>query len=236
MPCGLSGPTVDGAFSDDLGLVGRGLASYYAVTRRDDVLEDLAGLAGYYLCEHMENRDDGCFWKAFGSWVICPWPLEIEGEHIQGQARADRIGWGFSNREAVDFLSRFYGWVTDDAVKTQIRRRVVSGMKWVFDACQHETGAVGMFGRDDGFIGMAGAGILNFLDCRRAGLLDEGEEKVYGLKVKKTMEWILSWTPERIIDKAGHEKINGGVRLHPPENLAWMLAWTADALLRSEEL
>jgi len=236
-PSGLPpGQDVDGAFSDDLGLVGRGLASYYAVSGREDVLKDLIGLAGYYLRPHRENCDDGCFSEDLGSWVICPWALELRAEHIQGEARADRLCWGFSNREAIDFLTRLYGWTDDEDLRRRIRARAVSGMKWAFDVCQFEDGAIGMMGRDDAFAGMAGAVILNFLDCVAAGLLSQEETTDYGIKARKAMDWLCSWSPDDVIQQAGHRQVNGGVSLNPPENLAWMLSWAVEALLREDEL
>ncbi|NQT94111.1 MAG: hypothetical protein HQ559_15220 [Lentisphaerae bacterium] len=234
-PSNVSRAVPDGAFSDDLGLVGRGLVSYYEVTKRDDVLEDLTGLSGYYVRAHVEdsdNSDDGCFSEEMGSWVGCPWAVEIAGEHIDGTARADRMCWGWSNREAVDFLTRLHGHLVEESLKTQIRGRVVSGMKWALDSCQHENGAIGMMGRDDGFTGMTGAAVCNFLDCEAAGFLNSDERGAYGKKCAKAMEWIRSWEPDDIVEKGGHKAINGGVTLHPPENMAWMLAWTVDALLR----
>ena len=236
-PSGLEGRgDVDGAFSSDLAWVGRGLASYYAVSERQEVLDDLLGLTRHYLTSHRENSDDGCFDEEVGSWVICPWALEIDAEHFEHKARADRLFWGFSNRDAMDFIVRVYAWVEDCHTRALIRDRSVKAMKWAFDQCQHDDGAVGMMGRDDGFTGMAGAAILNFLDCRASGMLGQAEMSRYGQKAQEAMDWICSWSPIDIVEKAGHQPINSGLTLKPPENLAWMLAWTVDALLRLDEL
>lgn len=236
-PSGLSaGRAVDGAFTDDLGLVARGLASYYALSGRKDVLRDLVGLAGYYLRAHEPNSDAGAFSEKLGSWVVCPWPLVMAGEHFPKKSRADRFSWGFSARDGIDPLSRLSAWVADDRLKAQIRDRLVRVMKWVFDQCQFDSGGVGMMRRDDAFTGMAGAGIMNYLDCRAAGLLSPVEQDAYGGKARKALGWICAWSPRQIIKAGGHRRVNGGVTLNPPENLAWMLAWTAEALLQAEAL
>ena len=150
--------------------------------------------------------------------------------------RRDKQSWGYSVREAVDFLTRLYGWIEDEQIRKLICDRTTRGMKWVFDKCQFEDGAIGMFQRDDAFTGMAAAGILDFLDCRNAGFLNDNEGAEYGRKAQRAMDWILSWSPDALIKEAGHKYVNGGVTLFPPENLAWMLAWTVEALLRIEEL
>lgn len=236
-PSGLpQGENIDGAFTDDLGLVGRGLASYFTLSQRRDVLADLQMLARFFLHAHREGSDDGAFSESIGTWVICPWPMEIAGEHFGKKRRADQIGWGFSTREAIDFLSRLYPSVDDSSIKRDIRTRCVSAMKWVFDETQHSAGGVGIIGRDDAFTGMAAAGVMNFLDCRDAGFLSEAEAATYGAKARRAMDWICAFPPDTIIERAGHEHIGGGVSLDPPENLAWMLAWTVEALLREGEL
>lgn len=235
-PSGLSDDqVVDGSFTDDLGLVARGLASYYAVTGRKDVLADLIGLAGYYLREHKTNIDAGAFSSKCGSWVICPWPLAISGEHFAKKIRADRFSWGFSARDGLDPLIRLYAWIEDDRLRARLRDRLVRVMKWVFDRCQFDFGGIGIMCRDDAFTGMAGAGIMNYLDCRAAGLLSTGERDAYGRKARKALDWIRSWHPRKIIGAGGHRRVNGGVTLRPPENMAWLLAWTVDALLQAED-
>jgi hypothetical protein len=232
-PSGLPGDRkLDGAFSCDLGTVGQGLASYYQLCGRVEVLEDLKGLARYFLNPHQENSASGCFSEEMGSWVACPWAIEIKAEHVIGAQRLDKLCWGFSNREAIDFLTRLYRWVEDEPTKQLICKRVVRAMKWAFDDCQFDDGAVGMTGRDDAFTGMAGAAILNYADCFDAGMLDEEEARQYGEKARRAYQWILSWSKDQIISRAGYEKRTGSVSLRPPENLAWMLAWTARALLR----
>ena len=235
-PSGVSGEGVDGAFSDDLAWVGRGLASYYAFSRREEVLNDLVGLSRYYVTAHKADSDEGCFDDEAGAWVICPWPIEIGAEHFDGKQRADQLHWGFSNRSATDFLVRLHGWVKDEALKEQLRDRLTRAMKWNFDACQHPDGGVGMMGRDDAFCGMAGAAVSNYLDCRDAGLLDEHDTAEYGQKARRAMDWILSWSADEMIDQGGHREVNGGITLTPPENMGWLLAWTSDALLRSDDV
>lgn len=235
-PTGVEDPNADGSFSDDLGFVGRGLASYYALSRRSDVLDDLTSLAAYFLAPHQENSDEGCFSESAGSWVICPWPMVMRGEHIDGTIRGDRVCWTFSTREAVDFLTRLRTWTPDDVLQTVIADRVVRAMKWAFDACQFPDGACGIMGRDDAFTGATGAAISNYLDCRDAGLLSPADHAEYGNRARLAMQWLLDWSPDALLRDAGHRTVNGGVTLNPPENLAWLLAWTVDALLRHAEV
>jgi len=77
---------------------------------------------------------------------------------------------------------------------------------------------------------------MNYLDCQNLGFLNEDEKKQYGAKAQKAMDWILSWSPKDILEKGGFLEVNGGAAAwKPPENVAWMLAWTVEALLRYDE-
>ncbi len=228
---------MDGAFPSDLAEVGLGLMAYYEFSKRPEVLKDALGLAGYYLRPHQPGTAEGCFSEEYGNWIICPWPIEINAEHGKGLLRYDKMCWGFGTREISLFLMKLYRAIDDETVRQRITSRVVSGMKWMFDACQHDFGGVGIFGRDNAYTGMAAASVMTYLDCRDLGFLSKAEINDYGTKAKKAMDWILSWSCEDILAKGGSLEGHGGVEgMKPPENAAWMLAWTVDALLRCNEL
>ncbi len=228
---------MDGAFPSDLSEVGLGLMCYYELSKRKEVLQDALGLAGYYLREHKPGMAEGCFSEEFGNWVICPWPLEIQAEHGLGMLRYDRMCWGFGTREISLFLMKLYQAIDDASVKKTIQSRVTMAMKRIFDTCQHDFGGVGIFRKDNAFTGMAAAAIMNYLDCRSLGFLTEAEMNDYGAKAKKAWDWIVSWSCEDILGKGGCLEVNGGAEgMKPPENAAWMLAWTVEAMLRSDEL
>jgi len=225
----------DAAFTDDLRLVGTGLVAYLEQTGRQDVLESAVRLADYYLRPHIPGTANGAFLESLGTWCIGPWPVEIAAEHLP-RVRMDKAGWGFTAQGAVRFLTLLHSKLSDGHSRAELMsNRCVRSVQWQF-SCQFDDGAVGLCGRDDKWLGMTAAAILAYLDVRDAGWLADPADQDLAGRATKAKEWLLDNTDEEMIDQGGYVKVSGQTTPHPPENLAWLLALTADCLLRLDEL
>lgn len=225
---------VDCANSDDNLHMGRGLVAYYRVSGRPEVLAEAEGLAGYYLTNVEPGTYQGCWSPDLGTWVIGP--TAVDGiEHFTGFHSCD-MGWGFSNTGVIDYLTELYR-VTERAdLKAAIREKCAIAARWPFDRCQFEDGACGMHARDDRWLGMTGGAILSYLRARDAGFLSPEDAAFYGTKARLAADWLLDHVTPQSIDSGGYFKVTGQSEPRPPENLAWQLGWTLEALTRVEEL
>jgi hypothetical protein len=224
----------DSANSDDNCHMGRGLIGYYNVSGRKDVLYDAEGLARYYLTEAKAGSYDGCWSSDLGTWVVAPTIVD-SFEHFRGQKSCE-MGWGFSSVGAIEYLCKVAA-VTDNAeLKRQIGEKCARSMQWQFDACQFEDGACGMRGRDDKWLGMTAGAILSYLRTRDAGFLREAVAQQYRTSALAAAGWIFTHlTPETVLT-GGYFKVTGDSEPRPPENQAWMLGWTLEALGRCGEI
>ena len=109
-------------------------------------------------------------------------------------------------------------------------------MKWQFDACQFDDGAVGMRGRDDKWLGATAGAILSYLRVRDAGFLPDADRVTYGQKAAMARDWILRHLTPELVDGGGYIEVTGESEPRPPENLAWLLAWTLEALVAMARL
>ena len=225
---------VDAGNSDDNCHMGRGLMGYYQVSRREDVLADACGLASYYLSEAKLGQYQGCWSSQMGTWVIAPTVVE-NIEHFSGK-KSIELAWGFSSVGAIDFLVELYQASEDETLKARIAATCAESMKWHFDACQFEDGAVGMSGRDDKWLGMTAGALLSYLRTRDAGLLNEGDATEYRARALRGADWLLAHITPESIDEGGYFRVTGQSEPRPPENLAWLLGWTLEALTRMEEV
>lgn len=87
-----------------------------------------------------------------------------------------------------------------------------------------------MHTRDDKWLGMTAGAILSYLRIRDAGFLNRDEESTYGQKARIARDWLIRNTTEATIRSGGYFRITGKSQPRPRENLAWLLAWTLDAL------
>jgi hypothetical protein len=72
---------------------------------------------------------------------------------------------------------------------------------------------------------------------RDAGFLSPDEEEHYRPRALAAAHWLVaSTTPENIDERSGYLPVTGKSEPRPPENLAWMLAWTLLGLSRSHEI
>ena len=220
---------VDCANSDDNCHMGRGLMAYYKVTGRKDVLHDAEGLARYYVTDVIPGSFDGCWSDELGTWVVAPTTVD-SFEHFRN-ARSCDMGWGFSSVGVIEFLTSLAP-VANPTLAGQIESRCARSMAWQFDECQFEDGACGMRGRDDRWIGMTAGAILSYLRVRDCGFLDADTDRKYLAKARLARKWLLeNLTPESV-DMGGYFKVTGQSEPRPPENQAWQLGWTLEALAR----
>ncbi len=225
---------IDSANSDDNCHMGRGLIGYYHVSGRRDVLYDAEGLARYYLTEAQTGSYDGCWSSALGTWVVAPTIID-SFEHFRGQ-RSCEMGWGFSSVGAIEFLCKVAAVTGSAELKQRIAEKCARSMRWQFEACQFEDGSCGMRGRDDKWLGMTAGAILSYLRTRDAGLLSEETIAQCRPRALAAKDWIREHlTPETVLT-GGYFKVTGDSEPRPPENQAWMLGWTLDALGRFEQI
>lgn len=225
---------VDCANSDDNCHMGRGLIGYHNVSGRSDVLYDAEGLARYYLTEAEPGTYRGCWSSSLGTWLVAPTVVD-RFEHYRNQ-RSCEMGWGFSSVGAIEYLSRLAAATHDAELKQQIAERCARSMQWQFDACQFEDGACGMRGRDDRWIGMTAGAILSYLRTRQAGFLTEEVAARYRERALAARDWLLAHITPETVDAGGYLRVTGLSEPRPPENQAWMLGWTLEALARLDEM
>jgi len=251
----------DCGFSDDNTHMGRGLMGYYEVSGRPEVLEEAKGLARYYLTEAKLGSYQGCWSSAMGTWVVAP-TMVAGFEHFHNKPSIE-MGWGFSATGAVEYLTQLASQLRNadiglrspdrasdtaavsdqsairnspSAILPEIAQKCATSVKWQFDACQFDDGACGMRGRDDKWLGMTAGAILSFLRVRDAGFLSAEDVARYRPRARAAVDWLRAQTTPEAVDAGGYIKVTGESEPRPPENLAWLLAWTAEALIRSEDV
>ena len=236
-PTRCSDPNVtDGAFTDDLLQVGHGLVDYCRLSRRPEVLADALRLADYYLRPHEKGMARGAFIESLGTWCIGPWPVEIAAEHLP-VIRVDEHGWGFSATGAVRYLTKLHALLPDDHARLScMKARCCASVRWQLIDCQFDDGAVGMTAQDDKWMGMTAGAILAYLALRDAGWIDPSLSKELAPRAKKAARWLIEKVDEQMIADGGYISVTGRTKPYPPENLAWLQAWTIEALLRHAEV
>lgn len=228
------GKIPDAANSDDNCHMGRGLMGYFAITKDESVLNDAEGLARYYLAEVEPGTYRGCWSSKLGTWVVGPTNID-KFEHFEGH-RSHEIAWGFTSTGAIEYLTKLHPLTRNADLKAGIQKTCTASMKWQFDQCQFEDGACGMHTRDDKWLGMTAGAILSYLRVRDAGFLNRDEESTYGQKARIARDWLIQNTTDASIRSGGYFRITGKSQPRPRENLAWLLAWTLDALHAAAKL
>jgi hypothetical protein len=220
--------TQDAQFSCDLGEVGDGLMGFYDISHHKPALDDAIGLARFFLTEWREGSGAGVWSSKLGVWLVGPWPGS-GAEHFEGQ-KFNEVGWGWSAYIDAHYLLRLRTHV-DAATRMDIEGKCVKAFQWCFDACQFDDGALGMFGRDDKWVGMTAAAILLYLDLREAQIVPADIETRYRPKVNQSWSWLVANTGRDTMPPDGFIRVNGTTSKKPLENIFWMLTWTAEALL-----
>jgi hypothetical protein len=83
---------------------------------------------------------------------------------------------------------------------------------------------------------MTAGAILSYLRTRDAGFLPEATALKYRRSALAAKDWILSHLTPEMVQTGGYLKVTGDSEPRPPENQAWMLGWTLDALGRMGEI
>ena len=223
----------DVGYSCDLSDVGRGLVAYHQMFDSAEALEHAKGLAHYYLTEHKPGTMEGIWSSKIGTWVVGPVSGGVyENLHVP----PDEAGWGWSTYYASHYLARLYDRISDEALKTKIRERCITSLRWTFDACQFEDGACGLAGRDDKWWGTTAGAILSFLRVRDAGFLSDRDAAHYRSRAEKARDWLLGQITEEAIEGGGYIRVTGRSKPEPADCVAWMLAWSLLCLPRIHEI
>jgi hypothetical protein len=225
---------LDAGNSDDNCHMGRGLVGYHAVSGREDALADAEGLARYYLTEAERGTYKGCWLSKTGTWVIAP-TINDNFEHLVG-TQSDEASWGFSSIGAIEYLTELARFTGDAALRGEIASKCASSMRWQFDACQFDDGAVGMTGQDDKWLGMAAGAMLSYIWTRDAGFLSNADTAAYGARARAAREWMIAHVTPEQIDAGGYIKVTGRTEPRPPDNLAWLFGTTLRGLCMADRL
>jgi hypothetical protein len=227
----------DAQFSCDLGEVGGGLVGFYKASGHQPALDDVFGLAKFFLTEHEPGSGRGVWSTERGTWLVGPWPGG-GSEHFTDQ-QYNEVGWGWSCLVDGEFLLELRK-LADKPEQADLRQDIaekcVRAFRWCIDECQFEDGAHGMFGRDDKWVGQTAAAILLYAKLREQDLVPADVEAEYGPKIRQSWQWLLAHTGVETFPEHGYIKVTGATTPSPPENLLWMMAWTTEALLAGGKL
>jgi hypothetical protein len=218
----------DVGYSNDLSDVGRGLVGYYQMFKNGTALKHALSLAQYYLNEHEPGSLRGVWSSRLGTWLVGPRHnagFENIGTH------ADEVGWGWSAYYVLLFLLRLHDCIADPELKAAIRDRCLMSLRWTFDACQFEDGALGMSGRDDKWLGQTAMSVLQYDELARRGLIDAETRRLYYPKVMKALGWLQQWTRPETLPPDGYVPVTGLSRPWPGWNTSWQFGLAVDGLL-----
>ncbi|MBN1352871.1 hypothetical protein JXJ21_26010 [candidate division KSB1 bacterium] len=219
---------IDMGNSDDLCHVGRGLIGYHRTTGRRDALADAEALAKYFLNEFKPGTYEGCWSSQLGTWLINP--TTIEGSEHFSSGKGCEKAWGFSSVGSIEYLTELGAVSKDQHLRTQIAQKCASSMKWHFDACQFDDGALGMREQDDRWLGMTAGAIMSFIRVRDAGFLSAQDASTYGNRARAAREWLLKHVTPDAIDSGGYLNVTGQSAPKPLDNLAWLFGLTLQGL------
>jgi hypothetical protein len=218
----------DTAYSCDLSDVGRGLVAYYQLFGEEETLEHAIGLALYYLNEYRPGTYEGVWSSDIGTWLVGPKP----SAHFENlTVRATEAGWGWSTYYGSLFLARLYDLVEDADLRDRIRDRCVTSLRWTFDECQFDDGAVGMAGRDDKWLGMTAVAVLQYLELYRRMMIDEDIQRQYYPKALGALSWLREMSVPDRFPPDGYIPVTGTTRPWPGCNTVWLMALIADGLM-----
>ncbi|HLJ11059.1 MAG TPA: hypothetical protein VKU82_07715 [Planctomycetaceae bacterium] len=228
------GDQPDAQFSCDLAEVGNGLIGFFTLSKHEPALTDALGLAEYFLTEHVKGSGRGVWSSRLGTWLVGPWS-GTGAEHFEGQDFS-QVGWGFSSYLVADFLLRLRPHVADKTTRDELDDKCTKALGWCYEACQFDDGAHGMFGRDDKWVGMAAAAVLLHTALMREKILSPESNAAFAPRLKKTWRWLFEHTGRETYPPDGYLKVSGKTSKKPLENLIWLMAWTAEALIEGSRL
>jgi len=213
---------------------GRGLMAYHAVTGRADVLAEAEGLSDYFLNEMKPGTYQGCWSSKLKMWAVAP-TTQDRFEHFVNVCACD-MAWGYAAIEGIDYLTQLHTATKRQDLKTAIPEKCVAAMKWQFDDCQFNDGAVGMSGRENKWVGMTAGAVLSFLRNRDAGFLSEKDAAAYRPKATAAVDWMMKNVNPKSISNGGFFELTDKSWAAQKDCRAWHLAWGLEALLRADEI
>jgi len=223
----------DVGYSCDLSDVGRGLVAYHQMFDSEEALEHAKGLAHYYLTEHKPGTMDGLWSSRIGTWLVGPVSGGVyENLHVP----PDETGWGWSTYYASHYLARLYDCVRDEDLKAQIQQRCIMSLRWTFDVCQFEDGAIGMSGRDDKWLGMTALAVLQYIELYSRIMVDQATHAEYFPKALEALAWLRKMSDPGRMPPDGYIPVTGASTPNPGCNTTWLLALTVDGLLAGPAL
>jgi hypothetical protein len=251
----------DVGYSNDLSDVGRGLIAYYRLFREEEALEHAVKFSEYFLREHRPGSMEGVWSSKIGTWLIGP---RHNSGFENLEVHADEAGWGFSTWSCSLFLARLYDHLRDENLRSKVRKwrwqhgepsigtslqgesleslmcrirdRCVTSLRWSFDACQFEDGALGMQGRDDKWLGITAAAIMQYVELYRRQMIPEDVHKEYYPKALKALAWLREMSTPATFPTDGYIPVTGQSRPDPGCNVAWLIAFTAEGLMTGPDL
>jgi hypothetical protein len=225
---------LDAGNSDDNTHMGRGLMGYYAVGGRADVLADAEALAKYYLTEVEPGTYKGCWLAKTGTWAIAP-TVNDQFEHLVATRSCD-ASWGFTSIGAIEYLTELASVTQSVELRSEIAAKCASSMRWQFDVCQFDDGAIGMSGQDDKWLGITAGAVMSYIWTREANFLSSADAGTYGRKARYAWLWLQENLTQETIDAGGYFKVTGRTEPRPPDNLAWLFGLTLRALCMADRL
>ncbi|MBV9083733.1 MAG: hypothetical protein JOZ62_13725, partial [Acidobacteriaceae bacterium] len=73
---------------------------------------------------------------------------------------------------------------------------------------------------------------LLYLDLRSAQVVPADVDAKYKTKVNSAWQWLIENTARDRLPPDGYIRVHGTTSKKPLENMFWMLAWTAEALIQ----
>jgi hypothetical protein len=128
-------------------------------------------------------------------------------------------------------LARLHDCVEDENLKSLIRDRCVTSLRWTLDACQFEDGAIGMTGRDDKWLGMTGTAVMQYVELSRRLWIDEDAHRVYYPKTLRALAWLREMSSTEMYPRDGYVSVTGRTIPWPGWNIVWLMALTAEGLM-----
>lgn len=221
----------DPAFTDDLSLIGGGLMTYYELFRDNEALKHATGLSRYFITDYKPGTSDGVWSPSLGTWLIGTAHINVFEHNVPG-VYTDEAGWMFAAYDGTVFLSKLYKTTRN----ILIAEKCIDVMKWIFDRCQFDCGAIGLHGRDDKWLGLTGAAIMDYALLKEAHIMTTSIQEKYFPNVTQAWWWLLKTSRPERFPGDGVIYMTHKTMAEPGCNVVWLLAWTALGLIEGEKL
>lgn len=223
----------DVGFSDDLCHVGRGLIRAYELLGDKELLYDIENLTKYFVTNQKDHTQDGIWNPALGTWSIGPWP-DKNFEHMSDTA-ANEAGWVFSAYGDVEYLLDATYYIKSKQLVENLKDNCLLSIKWIFENCYFEDGAIGMTGKDDKWLGLTAAAILGIVKLYEDNVLSIEDLYYFKPLLAKSWKFILDNTGKNL-PEAGFIKVTNHTSPVPGDNVAWLLSWIVECLAKQQTI